>query len=97
MMQEHILIGRIAGLTIIRVPEFGPRVSFRIERAGCSPVICCIAGDVAREFTARYRTGDTVAVRGSYEARPSTASVNARWAGRFRVSVVRAEDGRLAA
>src|SRR5215472_13442119 len=97
MMQKHTLIGRIASLTIIRVPGFGTRVSLRIERAGCSPVICCIAGDVAREFVVRYRPGDTVAVRGSYEARPSTASGNARWVGRFRVSVVRAEDGRLAA
>jgi hypothetical protein len=37
-MQEHILIGRLTGLQIFRVPEFGTRASFRIECGGQCPV-----------------------------------------------------------
>jgi hypothetical protein len=96
-MQEHVLTGRIADLAVFRVPEFGTRARFNIECTGRDPVICCIAGDVAREFVAHYGQGDTVTVRGFFEARPSTASASARWAGRFRVRAVRlAEDTRLA-
>ncbi len=91
-MQEHILTGRIAGLVIFRLSEFGTRASFRIECAGCGLVICCIAGDVAREFITHYSEGDMVAVRGIHEARPSTASGNAQWAGRFRVRAVRVAE-----
>jgi hypothetical protein len=98
IMQEHILTGPIAGLVIFRLSEFGTRASFRIERAGRCPVICCIAGDVAKEFVTHFSEGDMVAVRGIHEARPSTASANAQWAGRFRVRAVRvAEDTRLVA
>jgi hypothetical protein len=85
-MQEHILTGRIAGLVIFRLPEFGTRASFSIECAGRGPVICCIAGDVAREFVTHQ--GDIVVVNGSYEARPSTAPAKSRWAGRFHVRAV---------
>jgi len=62
-MQERILIGRITGLRVFRVPDFGTRASFRIERTGQCPVICSVAGDVAREFIAYYCEGDIIAVR----------------------------------
>jgi len=88
-MQEHILIGRITGLQIFRVPEFGTRASFRIECAGRCPVTCSVAGDVAREFITYYCEGDVIAVRGIYEPRPSTASSSTPWAGRFRVRALR--------
>ena len=88
-MQEPILTGRIIGLQIFRVPEFGTRASFKIESAGRCPVTCAVAGDVAREFITHYREGDIVAVRGIYEPRPSTASSNTPWAARFRVHALR--------
>jgi hypothetical protein len=91
-MQEQVLTGRIAGLAIFRLPEFGTRASFRIECAGRGPVLCCIAGDVASEFITHYREGDTVTVRGIPEARPSTASANTRWDGRLRVRAVHAAE-----
>jgi hypothetical protein len=98
IIQERILTGRIANLVIITVPEFGTRASFRIECVAQCPVFCCVAGDVARELIAHYREGDMVAVRGFYEARPSTAAANTPWVGRFRVRAVRvAEDTRLVA
>jgi hypothetical protein len=84
-MQEHIHIGRIAGLVIFRVPEFGTRASFTIEGTGRSPVVCAVDGDVARQFVARYCEGDEVSVRGIYEPRPSTAAANAPWVARFRI------------
>jgi hypothetical protein len=84
-MQEHIYTGRIAGLVIFRVPEFGTRASFTIEGTGQSPVLCAVDGDVDREFIARYSEGDEVSVRGIYEPRPSTAAANAPWAARFRI------------
>jgi hypothetical protein len=95
-MQEHILIGRIAGLVIFRVPEFGTRASFTIEGAGRYPVVCAVEGDVAREFIARYCEGDEVGVRGIYEPRPSTAAANTPWVARFRVQAV-VKEVRLAA
>ena len=97
-MQEHVVTGRIAGLVITRLPEFGARASFRIERIGERPVVCSVADNVAREFIAHYREGDTLAVIGFDEPRPSTASPNTPWAGRFRVRAVRVpEKARLAA
>jgi hypothetical protein len=95
-MQGHFFTGRIAGLVIFRVPEFGTRASFTIEEAGRCPIVCAVEGDVAREFIARYCEGDTIAVRGIYEPRPSTAAANTPWVARFRVREVRtAEDARL--
>jgi hypothetical protein len=85
VVQEHILIGRITGLRVFRVPEFGTRASFRIEREGQCPIICSVAGDVARDFIALYCEGDMVAVSGLHEPRPSTASSKTPWVGRFRV------------
>ena len=97
-MEEHILTGRIAGLVIFRLTEFGTRASFTIESAARCPVVCSVAGNVAREFIAHYCEGDMVAVRGVDEPRPSTAAVNTPWLGRLRVHAVRvAEDARLAA
>jgi hypothetical protein len=97
MMQEHSLTGRIAGLVIFKVSEFGTRASFTIEGIGRCPVACAVEGDVAREFIARYCAGDKVALRGIYEPRPSTAAANTPWIARFRVCAVRvAEDARLA-
>jgi hypothetical protein len=97
-MQEHIFTGRIARLVIFRVQEFGTRASFTIESTERCPVVCAVEGDVARDFVARYREGDKVAVRGIYEPRPSTAAANTPWVARFRVRAVRvAEDARLAA
>lgn len=46
---------------------------------------CCAAGAVARELVTFYCEGDTVAMSGVYEPRPSTASSKTPWAGRFRV------------
>jgi hypothetical protein len=85
MMQEHFLIGRITRLQIFKVPEFGTRASFRLERLGQVPITCTVAGDVAREFVTYYGEGDFVAVNGVYEPRPSTAASKTPWAGRFRV------------
>jgi len=48
-MLEDIFIGRIAGIVIFRVPEFGPRVCFTIEGTGQCPVVCAAEGGVARE------------------------------------------------
>jgi hypothetical protein len=84
-LQEHILAGRIVGLTVMTVPEFGMRARFRLDCAGQRSVICCAADDIARELIAVYREGDMATVRGVYETRPSTASVNTPWAGRFRI------------
>lgn len=84
-MQEHIHTGRIAGLVIFRVPEFGARASFTIEGTGRSSIVCAVEGDVAREFITRYCEGDEVSVRGIYEPRPSTASANSPWVSRFRI------------
>ena len=97
-MQLDRITGRIANLTIFRVPEFGTRASFKLECEGRCPIVCSIAGDVAREFLSHYCEGDDVAVRGFHEPRPSTASAKTPWASRFRVCAVgAAEDARLAA
>jgi hypothetical protein len=84
-MQEHILVGRIVGLAVMTLPEFGTRASFRLESSGQCSVTCSVAGDVAREFIAFCCEGDIVTVRGVYEPRPSTAASNAPWAGRLKV------------
>ena len=98
IMQEHTFTGRIAGLVIFRVPEFGTRARFTIDDTGRSPVVCAVEGDVAREFIARYCEGDKVTVSGIYEPRPSTAAANTPWVPRYRVVVVQAaERSRLAA
>ena len=97
-MHEHLLIGRIADLTIFSVPEFGTRASFKLECSGQRAVACCIAGDVAREFLAFCRKGDIVAAEGIYEPPPSTASAKTPWASRFRVRALRVlESPRMAA
>ena len=97
-MQEQTFTGRIAGLVIFRVPEFGTRARFAIENTGRSAVVCAVEGDVARGFIARYCEGDNVTVRGIYEPRPSTAAANTPWVPRYRVRAVQvAEDVRLAA
>ena len=96
-MQEHTFTGRITGLVIFRVPEFGIRARFKVEDMGRSPVVCAVEGDVAREFITRYRKGDEVTVTGIYEPRPSTAA-NTQWVPRYRVRAVKfAEATRLAA
>ena len=84
-MQEHTFTGRIAGLVIFRVTEFGTRARFKVEDMGRSPVVCAVEGDVAREFIAHYCEGDKVTVRGIYEPRPSTAAANTLWVPRYRV------------
>ena len=97
-MQEHTFTGRIAGLVIFRVPEFGTRARVKVEEMGRSPVVCAVDGDVAREFITRYREGDEVTVTGIYESRPSTAAANTPWVPRYRVRAVKfAEATRLAA
>ena len=63
-MQEHTFTGRITGLVIFSVPEFGIRARFKFEDTGRSPVVCAVEGDVAREFIACYREGDKVTVTG---------------------------------
>lgn len=88
-MQEHFLIGRITRLQIFSVPEFGTRVSFKLECPEQGSVTCVVAGDVAREFVTHYCEGDIVAATGLYEPRPSTASSKTPWAGRFRVRALR--------
>jgi hypothetical protein len=95
---QHTFTGRIAGLVIFRVPEFGTRVRFELEDIGRVPVTCAVEGDVARVFVARYSEGDKVTVRGTYEPRPSTAAANTPWGPRFLVRAVQvAQDTRLAA
>ena len=93
-MQERgqILIGHVTGLRIFTVPEFGMRASFRLECCGQCSIICCVAEDVVREFVTYYREGDIVAVQGTYEPRPSTASAMTPWAGRFRVRTLSVSD-----
>jgi hypothetical protein len=97
MQAEEILIGRITGLRIFTVPEFGMRAGFRLEWSGQCTVTCCVAGDVAREFVAYYGEGDVIAVRGIFEPRPSTASPKTPWAGRFRVRALRVLEVSVAA
>ena len=95
---QHTFTGRVAGLVILRAPEFGIRARLKLEEMGRSPVICAVEGDVAREFIARYREGDKVTVSGTYEPRPSTAAANTPWVPRFLVRAVQvAQDTRLAA
>ena len=97
-MLEHTFTGRITGLVVFRVAEFGTRARFKVEDMGRSPVVCAVEGDVAREFIARYREGDEVAVTGIYEPRPSTGAANTPWVPRYRVRAVKfAEATRLAA
>jgi len=96
--KQHTFTGRIAGLVISMVPEFGTRARFKLEDMGRSPVTCAVEGDVAREFIARYCEGDKVTVRGTYEPRPSTAAANTPWGPRFLVRAVQVvQDTRLAA
>jgi hypothetical protein len=92
MLQEHFLIGRITRLQIFKVPEFGTRASFMLECPGQGLITCAVAGDVAREFVAYYREGDIVAVTGTSEPRPSTASSKTPWTGRFRVRTLRVAE-----
>jgi len=87
-MEDCVLSGRITNLSIFNVPEFGLRASFKIERLGQRSIVCAIAGDAARKFVLSYRQGDIAVISGTHEPRPSTASVNTPWAGRFRVRTV---------
>ena len=86
---ERFLIGRIAGLQIFSVPQFGTRASFRLEYPGQDSVACCVAGDVAWELVASYFEGDVIEVKGAYKPRPSTASPMTPWSPRFCVHVLR--------
>jgi len=97
-VQEYLFTGRIGGLRIWNLPEFGTRASFTIEGPGQHPVVCALEGDVAREFVTRCHEGDIVTVIGFDEARPSTAAAETPWHGRFHVRALRvAEEARLAA
>ena len=87
--REQILIGCVKQLRVFTVPEFGTRASFVLERSKHDPVDCCVADRVARAFIAGYREGDIVAVSGTFEPRPSTASSKTPWTGRFRVRSLR--------
>jgi hypothetical protein len=83
MIKEHFLVGRIAGLRVLWVPEFGTRASFRLQYLRECLVTCCVAGALARELVllrGRYGGGERC-----YEPRRSTASPKTPWAGRFRV------------
>ena len=64
MIQGHLLVGRIAGLRVFRVPEFGTRASFRLQCLRECPVTCSVAGALARELVTFYCEGDMVAVSG---------------------------------
>ena len=97
-MHEHLLIGRIADLTIFSVREFGTRASFKLECSEQCPVTCCAAGAVARELVTFCCEGDIVAAEGIYEPPPSTASAKTPWTSRFRVRALRVlESPRMAA
>jgi hypothetical protein len=89
-MEDCFLSGQIADLLIFNVPEFGLRASFKIERPRQPPIVCAVAGEVARKFVGRYREGDIVVVGGVREPRPSTAARSTSWKGRFRVRAVSA-------
>src|SRR5262249_54717648 len=95
---QHTFTGRVAGLIILRAPEFGIRARLNCEERGGSRFIVAVEGDVARDFIARYRGGDKVTVRGTYDPRPSPAAANTPWVPRFLVRAVQvAQDTRLAA
>ena len=97
-MQNHVLVGRITGLRLFSVPEFGTRASFKLECGVRGSVTCAVEGDVAREFLSYCREGDRVTVTGIDEPRPATASFNTPWSGRFRVRALRVlESASLAA
>lgn len=64
MIQGHLLVGRIAGLRVFRVLEFGTRASFRLQCLRECPVTCSVAGALARELVTFYCEGDMVAVSG---------------------------------
>jgi hypothetical protein len=87
-MEEHFLVGRIAGLQAFSVPQFGTRASFRLEWPRQDSVTCRVAGDVARELVASYFEGDVIAVKGTYEPRPSTASPKTPWIPRFCIQAL---------
>ena len=63
-MQNHVLAGRITGLRVFSVPEFGTRASFKLECRERGPVTCAVEGDVAREFLSYCREGDWVTLTG---------------------------------
>lgn len=87
---QQVYIGCITRLRIFTVTEFGTRASFVLERRRQEPVDCCVDGLVARAFIASYRDGDNVAVSGTFEPRPSTASSKTPSTRRFRVHSLRA-------
>src|SRR6516225_6604215 len=96
-----VVVGRIAGLQIFSVPQFGTRASFRLEWPGQDSVTCRVDGDVARELVASYFEGDVIAVKGAYEPRPSTASPKTPWSSQFCVRALlcrsrQRSDGRAA-
>jgi hypothetical protein len=41
-MPEHTFTGRITGLVIFSVLEFGIRARFKVEDTGRSPVVCAV-------------------------------------------------------
>ena len=65
-----VVVGRIAGLQIFSVAQFGTRASFRLEWPGQDSVTCRVDGDVASELVASYFECD----RG--QGRLRTATVN---------------------
>jgi hypothetical protein len=99
MMQDQVVLtGRVAGLRIFTLPEFGIRVAFTIEIVGQQPIFCAVEGNPARVFITLCCDGDIVTVTGFHETRPSTAAANTPWTGRFRVrAVYTAQDFWLAA
>ena len=83
-----VVVGRIAGLQIFSVPQFGTRASFRLEWPEQDAVTCRVDGDVARELVASYFEGDVIAVNGAYEPRSSTASPKTPWIPRFCIQAL---------
>jgi len=83
-----VVVGRIAGLQIFSVPQFGTRASFRLEWPGQDSVTCRVDGDVARELVASHFEGGVIAVKGAYEPRPSTASPKTPWIPRFCIQAL---------
>jgi hypothetical protein len=88
MQDQVVLTGRVTGLRIFTLSEFGTRAAFTIEVMGQQPLFCAVEGNPARKFVTHCCDGDTVTVAGFHENRPSTAAANTPWVTRFRVRQV---------
>jgi len=96
-MEQQQYSGRITGLAIHELQEFGMRASFTIEVPGRYSIPCVASGVLARSLAAKITEGDWVLVSGIAEERPTSASSETPWRGRLRVRTLDMITSRRAA